>query len=254
MIRYWKLSLVLALLLLIGGLIYAQAPRGNSKPDVLSDRAGEALALARTLYDEMSSPAANSTCLLSYSVKVAERGLNDSLYIRTNDIEYRGSTHRLQVQSSDLSLYQDSSVGIALIERTKEIRIFPSSSARIETARKESMKTFHEELFTGSRVETYEVRGKEHHLRLIPNEAFKAGYEIEQVDISLIPEERRLVSIEARFGPQAKYESMGMYYKSVECTESAKESMHDPLGDLFESDGKLRPNYRDYTVIDLRSK
>ena len=262
--NYWNVSLVLIALLCLGGLIYAQVPfvesidAGAGQNDKEIE---ELLALTRSIYKDIGSPDPAMKCSLSYSVRVVARGADDSLYTTTNDVHFIGDAAHVQIESSDVSMYQDTVVGLAIMPLSREIRIFPSSPSSLETIRDESfnssMNRFYDELFVRSTVAEHEKTGEEHELTLIPTSEFKNWYGIEQVAIRLVPSERRLVSVQATFSEGKEHESMTMEYGSLECAENLSVAgvLEEPvLARAFHSDGRLRSEYKDYTVSDLRSR
>ena len=245
---------------LIVGLLYAQAPFGATDRDQShqDEKTKEMLELAHTLYTELGMPDEDMTCQLDYVLETVARDSNDSLMTATAEISYQGNAEQIAMESEEFTLYQDTSVGIAVVPAYKEIRVLPSSSQELRAVRQKTMQGFHTELFSRSEiVESQFLNENEYHLTLVPEASFRGRYGVSQLDVVLLPKERRILSIEAQFVEGKRYESMKMVYKLVDC--SAEVNNTDALANalalkhLFEEDGKMKLEYQGYEVIDLRS-
>ncbi|MCB0711037.1 MAG: hypothetical protein KDD67_01770 [Ignavibacteriae bacterium] len=258
--QYWKLSLAGIGAVLIVGLIYAQAPSPEPLPDRDKETA-DLVDLAYDIYKEMRTLDDDMSCHLNYTLETVTRVQDDSLLTSKADVSLYASAEQIFFESSDVLLYQDSTVGITILPSRKEIQLFPSSSNKLGQDRADMLRQgFYHQLFVQSQVvESKQVGAKgDHQLVLAPQKEFQEMYGITQIAITLNPEERRLHSVHVDYKQGSRYEAVTMTYNSADYfpTVGADNlySKSSILEQVFDPNGRLRSEYQDFAVVDLRSE
>lgn len=259
--HYLKFALSGLGVLLVAGLLYSQvgsSSADNDPPPSADPETEKMTELVRALYRQLGNPDEDLTCRLDYTIESVIRSFEDSLMTGVNKVSYVGNRTCLVVNSAEMSLYQDTGVGVTIVPSVKEIQIFASTPDELKDSRMEAMQAFQRELFNKSIVRECAELSESGNWRLVlePDREFLEWYHVRRVEITFNPKERRIFSIYSEFDDKVPYVSLNLIYNRLECSKDSGRSndltSFSAIDKIFTPAGVLRSEYRDYEVIDHR--
>ena len=259
MARSLKFVGLLSAVLLVAGIVYAQvdSSREPVKPPDRTPDTQKMVDLAREIYAELGASAEGQTCRADYTVSTTMQGPNDSLIELAQSASCVGNDRYLTLTSPEMSLYQDTVVGVMIVPSVREIQIFSSTPAELRRAHAATMRKMYDELFADGTVLECRVNaaGDECRIRLLPSAELMEGSQVAEVEIVFDPAARRIDAVHLAFDERARYRSMSVTYDRIECGRESSETdtAFSALAMVYGPNGAVKSEYRGFEVIDHRA-
>ncbi len=204
-----------------------------------------------------SMPTDLKTLFLEYSIKTT-MGRQFGGAVKVSKVNVYANKEKSYLISKDIKIYQDFAASVSVLSMKKTIYINDFKGRESKSHLFKQLSFLQGEMFDTSHVQACDnVEMNAHPYKRIQL-GFSKNWEkrlgIEQLTFYLDPDNNDIKKIDARFNPnhkiatiQTEFNAFNQDYKTQLLDASA-------LSQVFGSNGKLLPAYKDYKVIDMRIK
>ena len=242
----WPLLIGVVVLVLSAGVMFAWFP----------DSPEDGRSIARTIYAKMTNPNQQGACRLSYTV-TTNTVVEDDINTTVAEIEYLASTSRMHLISDQVQVYQDTTYVITIAPSRKQIFLAPSNRKSLSERRQSMTTSVRDSLFDSGYVVEYssvdDVPNSEKKLVMQTAESLQCLTMIDTVSIWMNPKDQSLQKISLQYIENSAVHSVDVEYHEVDFVDSLDEFSQPLLSIIFQADGSLRPELKDYRINDMRS-